>query len=169
MNHTLAAKCNDLGIYFIKYHQLTNAATMFRSAINYKNDYVSAHTNLAFTHIALKEYDAAIPVLQKAISLDPTNFMHHFYIGLSQAETDDLDSAVKSFERSANLKPTFKPTMLRAGLALLLLNQTDAAIEWIKNASDGSLSGSYAQAGLNYLANNETELAKKAINRALRI
>lgn len=129
MNDTIAAKCNDVGIHFLTRDQPTNAATMFRSAIKYKSDYVAAHTNLALSHIILEEFDQAFPVLLNAVLLDPKNFLNHFYLGVVHTAACNYLAASDAFENVIFINPTFEPAILRSALVFLLLNETELATE----------------------------------------
>ena len=153
-----AVKCNDKGIELLKRHQFSHAANMFRSAIDFNNEYVQAYTNLAFTHIILEEHTQAIPVLETAIRLDSTNFLNYFYFGVAHAVMKNLDLASDAFERAISLKPSFKPAIFRVGLIYLLLNDTAKAAERFNYIARDSLTEAYTRAGLQYVVLNETAI-----------
>ena len=78
VNQTHAFSCNDQGINYLRSDQTSDAVQMFRSAIEYKSDYMVAYTNLGFAHLIRQEFDDATPILETAVYLDPTNFLNYF-------------------------------------------------------------------------------------------
>jgi Flp pilus assembly protein TadD len=75
--------------------------------------------------ILLLDRDAksAIPPLQKAVELLPSQSRPRFLLGLAQERSGDLNSAAQSFEGAARLDPKDSDSLLELGRVYLKLNR----------------------------------------------
>lgn len=70
-----------------------------------------------------REAKSAIPPLQKAVELLPSQSRPRFLLGVAQERSGDLNGAVQSFEGAARLDPKDADSLLELGRVYLKLNR----------------------------------------------
>jgi len=79
-------------------------------------------------------YAEAIPVLEKALELEPEFARAHVTLGLARMELDDLPGAMKDFQRALDLDPYSSEALNDLGLAYLRQDRPDEAIPHLRRA-----------------------------------
>ncbi|HOX29486.1 MAG TPA: tetratricopeptide repeat protein, partial [bacterium] len=94
-----------LGKYQGKYSE---AAEMFRRAIEIFPDYAEAHKGVAVCLHHKGDYDLAVSHLEKAISLEPNNPVLHNHLGIMLLKTGNEKRADVEFGKALALNPDMK-------------------------------------------------------------
>jgi len=87
---------------------------------------VTIRMELAEAFMQVNDPAAAAQHLQKAVELQPTNFMAHYYLGIMLYALHQLEEAVRCFERSLSLE---EDPYVMFNLALILLQHTNREAE----------------------------------------
>lgn len=92
-----------LGRVLQKIGNLNEAISEWRLAIRYDSADFDAHINLGIAYLNLKKLAEAEPHLVQAAFLEPTAVTPHYYIGIEYVMKNDLDVAMKAFEKAKEL------------------------------------------------------------------
>ena len=72
------------------------------------NNYtINGHLRLGLDYFYSKQYDLAVEEYNKAIALDPENFVLYDLKGYSQLKSKKINEAIASLEKSVELKPNY--------------------------------------------------------------
>ena len=82
---------------------LNGAIESWKTAIRHDGKDFDANLNLGIAYLNLKRYPEAEPVLVDAALLDPTAVTPHYYIGIAYVMKNDLDIAMRAFEKARDL------------------------------------------------------------------
>jgi tetratricopeptide (TPR) repeat protein len=99
---------NNLGLSLRELNKLTEAKAAFQAAIDWQgNSPVDAqpYLNLGSLLADQGEFDKAIPLLVKAVTLSPENPATHEQLGKAYEEQKDLPKAQSELERAVKLAP----------------------------------------------------------------
>ncbi|MEC8214841.1 MAG: tetratricopeptide repeat protein [Cyanobacteriota bacterium] len=72
--------------------------------------------------------EEAVPLIQRGLELDPKNPAAYFDLGNARIMTNDLSSALGSFEQATTLKPDFWEALNNQALVLYEMGNADEAI-----------------------------------------
>lgn len=81
-----------------------------------------------------RRFAAALPLLQKAIDEDPSNWGAWYMAGQCYRFMDELPTAVSYHSKAAALKPDEPAVLLALGIALQLTNRLGEAVEVFRQA-----------------------------------
>lgn len=101
------ADCHSV---LVTYHQggaadLENSATASRKAIELAPTLAAAHVSRGLHHLASKRYGDARRAFRQAIDLDGKDFEAHYHLARACFHENDLEDALKWFEKAADLSP----------------------------------------------------------------
>jgi Tfp pilus assembly protein PilF len=75
----------------------------WKTAVRYNAQDFDAHLNLGIAYLNLKKYGEAETALVAAAFLEPSAVTPHYYLGIAFVVKNDLDVAVKAFEKAKEL------------------------------------------------------------------
>jgi Flp pilus assembly protein TadD len=101
--------------------------------------------------VALDHPVDAIPVFERALAIDPTNWEMEFNLALRLRQVSQLAAAYTAFERAQSLRPTHAAAFVEAGPTALELGQPGRAVVQLRRGTslapdDGSGWGYLARA-----------------------
>ncbi len=82
-----------------------------------------ASGNLGMVLEAHTLYQAAVPVYQRAVLLDPKDFAWRYYLALCLEKTGQLDEALASVSEGLRIRPDYAPAILKRAELLLKLGR----------------------------------------------
>jgi tetratricopeptide (TPR) repeat protein len=112
----------NLGTIYMQQGDVEQAEVHLRRAISLKDDFAEALANLGILLDHTGRGREGIPLLEKAISLDPENAVYHYNLGLAYAKQRQLEAARGEFETSLKLDPSLTEAYQRLLLVDSLLN-----------------------------------------------
>jgi superkiller protein 3 len=135
---TLSRDANfQLGTLYFKLQQYPAAVPYFERVLAADSTFVPALLNLGLAKMQMKEHSQAVEYLRRAVALKPndkaTAARALVWAGqaLMQMPTDSLPSALQSFREAAAIDSANGDALRGAGLALLLLDNCNEALEWL--------------------------------------
>lgn len=108
---------------------LASAETAYQQVLHWNADHPIALHYLGVIHYQRKQAREALPLLERAASIAPTEPEFHNNLGLAFAAVDRNDDAVVSYRRALGLKPDHAVAWNNLGLALVAMNRLDEAID----------------------------------------
>jgi tetratricopeptide (TPR) repeat protein len=125
----------------------------------------------ALEYYRLKDYPRAIEGFKSALKLDPRYAYAAYYLGLTQAETGDLDAAGASLQHALELDPMNFVAAYNLGVLELKQNRVEEGLHYLEQATQ--ISPSFPQAfvalGEGYLYLHRNDDASRALERAVAI
>ena len=96
----------------------------------------SAHAELGYIYMRFGEYDIAKRELQKAIDLNPNDWISYRHMGAVMLYAGDPDAALKWYKKVREYDPYLSPGVyMNMGIAHYLKGNDDRAIYWLKEAT----------------------------------
>jgi tetratricopeptide (TPR) repeat protein len=74
------------------------------------------HSQLAYTHVLVGDYETAIQLFETALSLDPSDFNANAFLGWLYRERGEATRAARSLERARLVKPDDAGVLFQLGL-----------------------------------------------------
>ena len=140
------------------YRDYTNALLALDKQLQVAPDNVTSLVNKGFLEIQITNYNAAIPPLTRAISLEPTNTTAIFCRAVCYFETGRLDESQRDYELLRKINPKGYPAY--HGLAEIALRKKDTHTAILNyrldftNAPPNSEEANYAVEHLKKLTNS---------------
>ena len=111
-------------------NKLELAAKHYQQSIDVYKDYFSSYNNLAFIYYQFyKEYDKAIPNLQKAIALRPTYTEAYFNLGYCHQMQGNVEEAENDYYNALAIDSNFMQAYSNLGDVYLLKKDFGKAVE----------------------------------------
>ncbi|HLQ65964.1 MAG TPA: tetratricopeptide repeat protein [Candidatus Limnocylindrales bacterium] len=175
---TLARDANfQLGTLYFKIQDYPRAAPYFERALAADSAFVPALLNIGLAEMQMKNNSRAIEHLRRAVALRPndkaTAPRSLVWIGqaLMQMPSDSLPSALQSFQEAAAMDSTNGDAVRGAGLALLLLDNCNDALQWLARGT--ALEPEHVQGHIwlaqGYLKCKDVPRGKIEFNRVIEI
>ena len=95
-----------LGYMLWTQHQYQEAAQEFQAELTNVPDHVQALAYLGDTHIKMNHPEVALPLIHKAIQLDPRMELPHLDLGILYANEGSQESALQELRIAARLSPS---------------------------------------------------------------
>jgi superkiller protein 3 len=125
----------NLAAALARQQKLDEAIASYRTAIEIEPNFVLAHQRLAAILMTQKrDYEAAIEVIQKVISLQPQLVPPHQNLGVALRLVGREEEAIASHRRALELQPTYADACI--SLAKLLTSCVDLQLRNSKEALD---------------------------------
>jgi adenylate cyclase len=94
--------------WFAREEQYRNKAQEFSfKALMYDNTLPEAYTAMGLSYLIWGKFDEALASVNKAIELDPDDFIARWTLGRVQFSTGKSEEAVTNFQRVVEIRPTF--------------------------------------------------------------
>ena len=96
----------------------------------------SAHAELGYIYMRFGEYDIAKRALQKAIELNPNDWISYRHMGAVLLYSGDPDAALGWYTKVREYDPYLSPGVyMNMGIAHYLKDDNEQAISWLKEAT----------------------------------
>jgi TolB-like protein/Tfp pilus assembly protein PilF len=79
----------------------------FRLAIKYNPNFAESYVFYGLFLTAMNRCEEAIENMERALELDPHNFMYHTYLGTAMLRGRQYDRAISQFQKGLELEPNF--------------------------------------------------------------
>lgn len=122
--------CYLLGATYQKSNELKDAEKYLNNALSIDPDDVEALVALGQLHDQQKDYRAAVPPLEKAVTIDAKNWLGHWVLADAYVHTGEYEKARKNSEAAVELGDgAANKALLIEGEALANLGRRDDAIK----------------------------------------
>lgn len=102
---------------------LVTAETGYARALSQEPDHPLAEHYLGVVHYQRRQFDQALPLLERAVHARPQEPEFHNNLGLALAAIDRNDDAIATYRRAIELKPDHAVAWNNLGLALTAANR----------------------------------------------
>jgi len=110
---------NARGLELARAKQFDAAIACFQKALELQPDYLLALNNLGAALIDTQRFDQAIPVLRRAIQINPARAADTSYnLAKALSATGQLDQAIDAYVQAIALNPSLFPAYMMLGIAL---------------------------------------------------
>lgn len=124
---------NNYGLIFYQRKEFREAASQFRSALDFAPGNMLAHINLAMVQQHRGNYDSAVEVCEQALSFDKNNLAAQFQLGRSLKLQGDLERAEKVFADILEREPKAEP-LTEYGQVLAQLGRLEESLATYRKA-----------------------------------
>jgi len=115
---------------------LQEALDLAKKAVQLDESNASAHGQLGYIYMRFGEYDLAKSELQKAIDLNPNDYVSYRYMGAVLLYSGLTDESLAWYEKHFEFDPDISPgSYMNVGIAHYLNGDDDKAIDWLKQAA----------------------------------
>ncbi|MTD33027.1 tetratricopeptide repeat protein [Paludibacterium denitrificans] len=129
-----ASVLNNRGSAYLMLHQVDDAISDFKQALELEPGYADAYCNLGNAFTELNRFEAARLALQQALALDPSMADAHLALGNALDGLQRFDEAVASFDAAIQLNPRYAAAFCNKGNALRTLARYDEALACYERA-----------------------------------
>ncbi|MEM6738249.1 MAG: helix-turn-helix domain-containing protein [Bacteroidota bacterium] len=99
---------------------------------------VEYYQSMASFLVAEQKFAAAMNYIETALQIDPFHFINYHLKGFIHYSKEEHKAAISFFDKALEINPSFVPSTLYKGQALVLANQAQAALDHFLNyPSDG--------------------------------
>jgi TolB-like protein/Tfp pilus assembly protein PilF len=171
LDDELAEAYASMGAISAKAGDYAEAEAAYKRAIEFGPNYATAYHwygDLLVSH--LRQPEAAIPQLQKALELDPMSPALNLTYGQALEYLGLFDDAMSQYQKAIDIEPSYSsPYFLIGGLYRTVHGQFDEAMRWRFRgmARDAGMVLGLSRTGLYYLDLGDDAEAEYWINRAL--
>jgi tetratricopeptide (TPR) repeat protein/predicted AlkP superfamily phosphohydrolase/phosphomutase len=161
---------NNTGITLIDQGRFSEAAEIFRRALQQTPGFIHAKINLGRAQMLMKDFDGAISTLQEALRIDPAQAEVHDLLGNIYMDRGDTRAAEVHFKRSLALLPDDTNAHNSLGLLYDRTGRDELAIqEYQKVISiDPDYAEGYNNIGLLYRKRGDPRRAIELFDQAIR-
>jgi tetratricopeptide (TPR) repeat protein len=124
-----------LGYLLWTQRQFDEAASEFRIELENNPNYAQAMTYLADTEMQLNHPEAAMPLLENALRIDPDKELTHLDLGIVYTDLGRKDDALKELKEAARLAPEDVNVHWRLGRLYRSMGRIDEAKAELDKAS----------------------------------
>jgi cytochrome c-type biogenesis protein CcmH/NrfG len=160
------------GVRSLETASVENATGSLKRALEIFPDYYDALELLGTEYVRRQEYQAALPLLTRAVGLNKNGWRGFYSLGIAQVESNKRSEAIQSLRRAVELNPTSPNTNMWLGIALAQGNDTRAeAIRALKKVTQLSKDGVpkvYFYLAALYMKDNQYREAADALESFLR-
>jgi protein O-GlcNAc transferase len=112
----------------LKQNRLQDALLKFDELLLHQPNHIAGITERSSVLLALKQYDAALAGIERAIALDPHYAEAHLNRGIAYGQLKRHDEAIGAFDRALTLNPNLATAWLGYGNVLFELQRRDEAL-----------------------------------------
>lgn len=120
------------------------AAALYQKLLAARPNQPEILQRLGLVYYLSSRFGDAIPVLAKAVKLDPSLWGSDLFLGISYYRTGRFSKALSPLHRALRLKPDLPEANLWLGSALLAEHRPEAAIPYFRLASNSAPIGAQA-------------------------
>jgi tetratricopeptide (TPR) repeat protein len=142
------------------------AAKLYQKYLRSKPDQPDVLQRLGLDYYLSGRFGDAIPVLAKAEKLDPSLWGSDLFLGISYYRTGRFSEALSPLHRALSLKPDLPEANLWLGSALLAEHEPEAAVPYLRGASNSARIGAQAD---SLLVQAYRESAENYYNRIAKL
>jgi len=128
MDPSVRERWNDYGIGLLLQGDLRGAEAAFRTVMAVDPTYVDGPVNVARARLQEGDVEAAIPLLEQALSLDPDLARAHFFMGTALRTLGRYDEAMPHLEAARVQYPRDRVVLNQIGRLQFLERQYDEAV-----------------------------------------
>ncbi len=143
----LALEYYNLGNYYYKNNNITDAIEFFKKAIEFNPELVKANYNLTLVLIIENRSDEANEILLELLKSDPENISLLHLLGYSYYMQAGNEEALNIFNTILNIQPEDLNAVYNKGIILWRMDKVDDAIECfnqiISYTKDADIKGLY--------------------------
>ena len=115
---------------------LREALDLTKKAVHLDDSNASAHGQLGYIYMRFGEYGLAKSELQKAIDLNPNDYVSYRYMGAVLLYSGHPDESLAWHKKHFEYNPDISPgNYMNVGIAHYLNGDDDKAIDWLKQAA----------------------------------
>jgi adenylate cyclase len=115
---------------------LQEALDLTKKAVQLDDSNASARAEMGYIYMRFGEYDIAKGELQKAIDLNPNDWISYRRMGAVLLYSGHPDESLEWFRKRLEFDPYLSPgTYMNIGIAHYLKGDDDKAIDWLKEAA----------------------------------
>jgi len=118
-------KANDL---FVQ-GEYREAVSLYRTAIEQRDDFKEAWYNLGAAYGQLRQYDKEKDAYRKALELDPAYARAHYNMALALEDEGQYEGAVSEYKRTLESEPEALDALVNLGILLARMERLDEAVE----------------------------------------
>lgn len=119
---------------FIRSTAWKNPETLFTAELKEDGEDPLALNNLGYYYNSLSQFNRGVPLLKKAVGLDPDNAAYLNNYGWSLAALGNTDSAIVYFQKALNIHKTYAEAMGNLGIAYINKNMDKKAFYYFNEA-----------------------------------
>ena len=128
LDPALRERWNDYGIGLLLQGDLRGAEAAFRTVMAIDPTYPDGPVNVARARLQEGDVDAAIPLLEQAIALEPSLARAHFFLGTALRTLGQYDAAMEHLQTARAQYPRDRVVLGQIGRIQFLQRQYDDAI-----------------------------------------
>jgi Tfp pilus assembly protein PilF len=128
MNASVRERWNDYGIGLLLQGDLKAAQAVFRHVTSMDPAYADGPVNVARAQLQEGEVEAAIPMLEQALTISPRLAKAHYFLGTALKTLGRYDEALDHLRTAAEQYPRDRVVLNEIGRVHFLLRQFDEAI-----------------------------------------
>ncbi len=138
------------------------------SAVEARPASAAAAGELGMLLHAHQQYAAAEAAYRRAAALSPREFKWLYYLGQVRASQGKYDEALASLDAALQIRPDYRPCLLKAGDVLMQLGRPEDAASYYRRAVDADAGSAAAWFGLGrvHSAKGDVAGAARAFERA---
>ncbi len=136
LNPTFAAAHNNLGNVYKGQGRFDRAIASYGEALRVNPSYSDAHNNLGTVLREEGRFQEALAAFAQSLELSPNNPEALFNSGLVLQEFGEWAQAVSTFQKAVEQRPTYAKAYHSLGVALLWLEQLDAALDALRTSAN---------------------------------
>ncbi len=125
-------------------HDFPAAAELYQKYLRSHPDQPEILQRLGLDFYLSGRFGGAIPVLAKAVKLDPSLWGSNLFLGISYYRTGRFSDALGPLQRALKLKPDLPEANLWLGSALLAEHEPESAVPYLQRASADARVGAQA-------------------------
>ena len=151
---------------------LQEALDLAKKAVQLDDSNASAHAELGYVYMRFGEFELAESELQKAIDLNPNDYVSSRHMGAVQLYSGRPDRALEWYAKHFEFDPDISSGgYMNVGIAHFLMGDDDKALHWLKQAKTKwpTFLGARIILASIYGQNGQMDLAEAEKNEILRL
>ncbi len=111
-----------------------NLINVFDQAIKLNQNDPDIYSAMAILFFIKREYNVAIDLFNKALSLDPTNYLLMNKVGATLAHLGRADEAIEHYHKALDIRPNYVRVWVNLGIAYAFKGEYNEAVRFYLNA-----------------------------------
>ncbi|NUM25659.1 MAG: tetratricopeptide repeat protein [Candidatus Buchananbacteria bacterium] len=159
------------GLTFARNFDWKSDKTLWQKTLASRPDYGRVHNNIGYLYAKEKNYNEALPHLEKAKALEPNLAIVYENLATVYDELGEYKLAIEHYQQAIKLQPNIAETYNNFGVTYQKLGQLEQALEQYEKAVtvEPRYYLAYSNAGVINLLQSDFEAAKDNFEAALKI